>query len=484
MAYIKTHSDLAAPVTGINTLKAAVLVLCFAFMQTVPSVINGYPFIFFDSRGYNNAGKAVVQTFAGKLGVETVQPAATPDVTVQASGDQTKRAIPMSRSPYYGVFVFAFLQSKAFLLVLMQSLVVAYAAWLVVRQICPDAPTKPYLISGAICAVVTPLPYFAGYAMPDVFAALVPLCLFLLCFAKRDLSVGQLIFCWITLAASVAFHNSHILLTFGLLALTAIMALWPQIRPVLSGWILAVAAFGSGIAAVFAFAFVSHAVFGSWPQSLPFLTGRGIEDGPVAALIADDCAGHDFAICDAAPLDNRDSQYFLWDQSGFYQTADEATKQRLSDEDFAVFLTAARAYPMMQLKSSVKNTAEQFNMFGLHEFRTAERVITDSAPHYMTERALAQYAASRAVTGQYPFFVLSFFVYVAAALSVLGVAHAFRCRAVSNSALALLLLISATLLMNAVICGVLSDPHHRYQARVIWLLPFLATLLVFRKARA
>jgi hypothetical protein len=34
------------------------------------------------------------------------------------------------------------------------------------------------------------------------------------------------------------------------------------------------------------------------------------------------------------------------------------------------------------------------------------------------------------------------------------------------------------LMINAFVCGVLSDPHHRYQARLIWLLPAAAVLNV------
>ena len=32
----------------------------------------------------------------------------------------------------------------------------------------------------------------------------------------------------------------------------------------------------------------------------------------------------------------------------------------------------------------------------------------------------------------------------------------------------------------AAVCGALSGPHHRYQARVVWLLPLLAAGLLLR----
>ena len=43
-----------------------------------------------------------------------------------------------------------------------------------------------------------------------------------------------------------------------------------------------------------------------------------------------------------------------------------------------------------------------------------------------------------------------------------------------------LLLVLAALLLNAAICGVLSGPNDRYQARVAWLLPLMAAGLMAR----
>jgi hypothetical protein len=37
-------------------------------------------------------------------------------------------------------------------------------------------------------------------------------------------------------------------------------------------------------------------------------------------------------------------------------------------------------------------------------------------------------------------------------------------------------------LLNAAVCGVLSGPHDRYQARTIWLVPLLAAGLALRPA--
>jgi hypothetical protein len=41
----------------------------------------------------------------------------------------------------------------------------------------------------------------------------------------------------------------------------------------------------------------------------------------------------------------------------------------------------------------------------------------------------------------------------------------------------------ATVLVNAAVCGILSGPTDRYQSRVIWLLPLLGALALWRKLR-
>ena len=46
----------------------------------------------------------------------------------------------------------------------------------------------------------------------------------------------------------------------------------------------------------------------------------------------------------------------------------------------------------------------------------------------------------------------------------------------------LVLAVLAALILNAAMCGVLSGPQHRYQARVVWLLPLLAGALLLQPA--
>ncbi len=481
-----------------SSINVFVVVFFFAVLQMIPALINGYPFIFFDSRGYHNAGQAVVQTVLGKSRTNRNIPSETftdqenlsesPVASPSKNSILNNKVIPMSRSPYYGAIFYSFFKTEIFFLVLFQSLIVAYVSWLVVKQVFWTSRVKPFLIAGIVCATLTPLPYFVAYAMPDVFVGLIPLCIFLICYSNSRLSPIELLFCWLILTASISFHTSHTLLTVGLLLTLLIISAWRPLRPSFFGWVASLFALSIGILSVVLFAYVSKVVFGSWPQNIPFLTARGIEDGPVIELINNDCGGYKFAVCQLSPLNSPDSQQFLWDREGPFQTADYDTKQKLSDEDLMVFLTAARAYPKMQVLASFKNFIEQLSLFGLHEFYTARRVFVESATNYMDDINLKRFQNSLAVKDHYPFAAISIIIYVTSLVGLFILAYNTKYCRKAKSTFALTILIFSALLLNSIICGMLSDPHHRYQARIIWLLPFFATLLFlqlsyFRKCR-
>lgn len=460
-------------------IKVLIAVLFFTLLQALPAVINGFPFVFFDTRGYFNAGEAVIDLAFGSSADEiSVSILDETEASVEFNIDEQKPTkISMSRSPFYGVVLYLSWKINPILAVFLQSLIVAVFAWLVCLRVCVKLQFMAYGISAIVCVLVTPLPYFAGYAMPDVFAGLVPISFFLLCYNDARFGWKTMGFVWIVLAAAVAFHSTLILLSSGLIVAIAILAIWPALRPSLRGWLGASSAFVTGVAGVFAFAYVAFLVFGNWPANAPFLTARGIEDGPVAELIAEGCGDTGFAICGAAPLSNTDSQHFLWGKDGFYQTADTETKLRLSQEDFAVFLSAAKEKPIEQITASLGNFVEQFSMIGLYEFYTAERVFAESAPNYLSTTNLQKFGDSLAVNNVYPFELISLFVYASVLLSFLLLVYAMYRGVLSKNTLVLVIVVFVALIGNALIGGVLSDPHHRYQARIIWLLPFLATLI-------
>jgi len=456
-------------------------VLFFSAMQMIPVALNGYPLVFFDTRGYYNAGEAAVGLVFGNDNPTTIEEQATTTsqpVEPKVEGVETQANSPqlsLSRSPYYGVLLYLFYSVSPFLVVALQSLAIASVAWLTVRSIVQTRPLMAYLAAGAVCMALTPLPYFAAYLMPDVFSAVVPLGFFLLAWKWSTLARSERLWLWLLLSASLLFHTTHILLAVGLVVFAGVMALWPSLRPSGRGWVVATTAVGAGIFGVVVFGVVIRIVFGVDPVNPPFLTARGLEDGPVIEMIQSGC--DKFAVCAADPEVDSESQAFLWGPDGLYFDADSATRQRLSEEDLTVFFSAALRYPMMQILASLSNSADQAVMFGLYDFATATEVLSRSAPNWMPANELMNFESSAVANDRFPLNELSVAVYItvgAAALALLWLALAGR---IPRSATPLLLIVLAVLLGNAILGGALSDAHHRYQARLIWLVPFLALVL-------
>lgn len=467
----------------IGTLAAIAL---FAALQMVPAFLNGYPFLFADTGAYYRSGEAALGVALSRYGDEAPEGAEpVPEEAEQTSPSMLEEVgaersdLSFSRSPYYGAVLYLLFNLSPFAVVAFQALALAAVAWLAVRVLLPDRAVPAYLWAGAICAAVTPLPYFAGYMMPDVFVAVVPLGIFLLAYGWRELSSGERLLVWFLLSSSLVFHTSHILIAAGLVAVTAAFALWPGLRPSARGWLVSSLALGAGVLGVLVFNLAIRAAFGVAPVNPPYLTARGLEDGPVAAMVREGCDGHDFAICAADPEANAESQRFLWAAGGFYADADAGTRLRLSKEDFAVFFSAAAERPLEQIAASLRNTAAQFGMFGLYEFAKVPGVQRRPAPDFLPPDQLSAFAGSDVARGTLPLGALSVAVYVAViagALVLVALALAGR---LGRRTAAVLLVVAAALIGNAIAGGALSDAHHRYQARLIWLVPFLAAVLGF-----
>jgi hypothetical protein len=460
-------------------------ILIFAALQTVPALLNGYPFVFSDTHAYYNAGEAALGFALEQIG------GGAPEGGAGAAGDAESASrsrmehigaersdLSFSRSPYYGAMLYLLFGLSPFAVVAAQALALAGVAWLTVRVLLPDRAAAAYLAAGAICAAVSPLPYFAGYLMPDVFIGLVPLGIFLLTFGWRELSAGERVLVWLLLFATLVFHTSHILLGAGLMAVTAACALWPGLRPTGRGWLAAGAALGAALTGVVVFNIVIQLAFGVAPVNPPYLTARGLEDGPVAEMIRDGCPGHDFAVCAADPVANAQSQWFLWGaDGGFYATGDIATRLRLSEEDFTVFFAAAAERPLQQLSASLRNTAIQFRKFGLYEFDTRPGALGVPDADFLPPDEWPAFAQSDAAQGALPLGALSLAVYTAVIAGALALCILSIRGRLGRRTAALLLIVVVALIGNAIAGGALSHAHHRYQARLIWLVPFLASIL-------
>ena len=212
----------------------------------------------------------------------------------------------------------------------------------------------------------------------------------------------------------------------------------------------------------------------------PFLTARLLADGPGAEYILEQCSkARHFAICNyALPLPvNVDG--FLWgslDQGGSYFTVDAMTRRALINEQLSFASQVILSRPLEQALASAKNWIVQLSMIEVKEPprdpRTSRSYAAFDEVHNQASISLPEALLERVRQAV----VL---VSTLALISILAWAGAAKHKSPDVRWMIAVVVITATILIvNAAVCGAISHPYHRYQARVIWLLPTILLLSV------
>jgi hypothetical protein len=163
------------------------------------------------------------------------------------------------------------------------------------------------------------------------------------------------------------------------------------------------------------------------------------------------------------------------------------TKKRVSEQDLSFAIAVFRRFPMSVLSHALQNSARQLIMFGLNEFSYSdgEKSYLDSS---LPKDALAALHRSHAYKQDVPVTLFSYLNYglVILALSYIVLiyfAPGYRA-SLDPEIWKLFLWTHVGILLNATVCGSVSDPNPRFEARVTWLLPLLALVIGFSARRS
>lgn len=426
---------------------------CLVLLCSV-ALFSGYPLIFPDSLGYLKQGKQAVHQLLG--------------------GPQDDWKI--TRSFVYGFAVLPFYMGLSlWLLIVAQASATLYLLRLVFRMTLPQRSDWVLaLIIAGLCST-TCIAWYVDAIMPDFLAPLLVLCFYLLCFGWHQLSTANRVAVALLGVLAIACHTSHVLLAIGLTCWCFVMlriahGKWSAASRIAMRPALVI------LLAVLAMMVTNRAVLGRWSLTgnhPPFLLARSIADGPGRLYILDHRNDPNLAIArfvDRLPSTTDD---FLWDPNGIFQTADHDTLDRIERQEMDVVLHAALARPLLQIQASAHQFVRQLKRYGANAFgrnpytlANAPIILPNSGRGFIESRqyrdALPAGLFSR-ITGPT--------VKIAALIAVILLLVRRR-----------LLLLGATIivgvLLNAAITGILSDPVDRYQARIIWLIPFLAAMTI------
>ena len=276
-------------------------------------------------------------------------------MTYLDDGPTVARAVFLhSFSDYYGVR--SFFYSLGILpwhwnvspwpIVGMQCLLVAWVVWLVVRSVAPKHCIPSYLAVVAFLSLLTSVGWYASFIMPDVLGPLLYLSIYLLVFAEDTLGRAERLSLYPIAWWSATAHATHLLLGAALCVLLALIALWRRRNS--PGRLRAVGEAAAVLAVAAASQMALHGYLYGKPtlngERPPYLMSRMISDGPGKMYLEKNCNHLQWAICRDMKGLTSDSDDFLWNGDGIYQSASLQGKAQLLSEEMPL-VKATRASP-------------------------------------------------------------------------------------------------------------------------------------------
>jgi hypothetical protein len=461
-----------------------------------PLLLNADYLYFHDTAAYL---RYPAEAFRRLLGVESALSSALSATVAEApeaasapaAAGGAEDTVAAGRSIYYGAMLYAgALLGGLWIGILVQLACVALALHMTLDALLGPERRRLFPLVVAALAVLTPLPFFVCYLMPDVFAGIAILAVANL-FALEP-GPGRRLLWFGLLTMALLFHTSHVAVALLMLAPATALAWFLLGRFPWRPAATVALAIGAGVLGELLFAQVVETVYGAPPLRPPFLMARLLSGEPGHAYLAATCPENGLRICAWLPRLPADSDLFLWSadpERGIYGIADAATRRALGAEQMALVTGVLRFDPLDQLAVSLGAFAEQLGRFGLQEFAYDDSMRSKLADMLPTAERTA-FVGSALYRGAFPLGLADALIRlaVAAAAAYLVWAAVVIRRPPPGSAPDVVLPTFAVILIggvvaNAAVTGILSTPHDRYQARVIWLIPLLAMIVLLRRRR-
>lgn len=421
--------------------------LTVAALMAGPAMWNGYPLIYYDTEDY------LEMAF-------TFQPI-------------------IWRIMTYGMLcTVARLFNSPWAMVVLQSLLTAYVLHEAVYAFVGRWRKLVFLVVGVTLALFTGLPWVASQVLADVFAGTMVLGVAALTFGE-GLSKWRRRALGVVTAVGVAVHMSHVAVAAGLwLVVLAIWILSKGLRRMPRPRVtVASAALLGGIALVPAthYAVTGEAYFSRSGQVLQL--ALFIQTGVAKKYLDEVCPnGAQLRMCEYKDELPYTADEFLWGPSPF---DDLGGWVALHDEAGTIVKGAIRTFPLDVALSAMDSTVEQLDLIATGEdlVPMTWHFVKTQLKHFPREFRQFRFAKQQRRPGLDFDLINAYQIPIAQAAELVTVAvllFAWRRRDRSSTGLAIIVL--AALLGNAIVCGALSNPHDRYQNRIVWLALFTSVI--------
>ncbi|GLH85511.1 MULTISPECIES: hypothetical protein [unclassified Bradyrhizobium] len=422
-------------------------VLVLPLFLVAPALWNGYPLLQWDTGGY------LARWYEGYL-------------------------VP-SRSTVFGLYLHWGEDSSFWLNLGLQALATLWILQLTLRVLGLAQPLRLLWI-GLLLILTTALPWLASMLLTDIFAGLSVLALFLLVTQARRISGLEKTALFGFVAFASATHSATLGVLLGLCCAGWIA--WPFLRRqiALSGLIQASLTIVAGAAMLLAANFALSGQLAWTPGGTGVAFGRMLQDGIVAQYLKDHCSRETLKLC---PYRNQlppTADDFLWGNSMFNTLG---RFEGMNEEMGTIVKRSLAAYPLWQAEAAAVATAEQLMHVATGEGTSGWVPHTYGIIERYIPSQVRQMRAAHQQHWEINFAVVNWLHVPVALGSMLAAAtiaaHALWRRRRDDIAL-LATTVTLALLGNAVICGVISGPHDRYGARLVWIATFTVLIAAAR----
>ena len=435
-----------------STLSVALAIAIGAGCLLIPVLINGFPFLYPDSADYLRSLRT-----------------------------------PTFRSPFYGLFILFFhLNHFIWAPIVPQALIVSHLMWVLTRIYAGEYWPRWFGVLILILCLFSSLPFFVGFIMADIFTGVMILVFFLLSFHRSSLSKLEFLYFLGLACVAVAAHISHLPQAFALAVLAGILnlLLGHSLRFALRATGILVVPLGLSLCATLTYNTLIHHVFALYPSGETSLLANMIEQGPARRYLNDVCPAAGFKLCGVLNiLPTRASQVFV----SFYTLPELGGLDSMRDEAHKVVAGTIRSRPWEVLGGALRNIGRSFLVSGLGTELNpyVEWWMVDLLAYKFGPDTMRAYKASLQSRAAIPRDLLRTINNIAFPVAVLALLTStlYALRRGVRDAISLSVFVVLAFAINNVVCSVGSGLADRYVARVTWLLPLCAILIVARLFR-
>lgn len=470
-------------------LTAALAIVLALLLSLWVFLVNGGATFYFDTIDYVDRGHQLLSLLGLELSPlqETSATVSTTPTEVAPGGDT--ETVDGSRSMVYSLLAGVFFWLGAVDgLVAMNAALAVGIIWLASRLVVRDLPAAPRPSSITLVAVglasLGSLPFYVAFLMPDMLSPVLLMVAALLATYVPKMRTWELLVITALGCLAIMVSISHLATGLLLLPIVFLKAIaFPGPRRWLGPALMLVVAM-AGISEQAALRLAAKQVEDAEVVYRPFLTARLIQDGPGMSYLTDQCPTAPEPTCalfDALSSSDNPARFasanIIFSRSpdtGSFQRMGARDQLEVTQQQFQFFFNVLLDRPFETSLSFAGNVLSQLTLNSVNMTLQTDEIAERGEG--LLGMAWGDFGHGRltADTGWLAFAdPAQSVLYALATLCIFGLLASRRLPAPVAMFLTMILI---GIVVNAIVCGGLSQPANRYGARVIWLLPVAAVI--------